>query len=342
MKSNQYTSPWKKALIIALWIIGIALSIIAAIIICEVVEDKYKHFTFWQRDSINDNVYMQRFNDSKSSVRLYNKTEGRYTTPKLDWIVTSPTSGDSLTVFCTHKRKRGFINLNTGHIAISAQYDHAWLFSEGLAAVCQDGQIFFINTEGKEQLRIPGLAVNHLGYCFHGGYCIVAGQSDKCGMIDHSGNLVVDTIYDRIYSLDKENIHIYVQNGLYGLMAVDGAIILPPTYDNIERHDSSLYACKDGIMSIIAPDGKVIQPFVAMGLEPMSFTDAGGIERPTGYQHYYIQEATGVVDKNGKLVIPAIYAHIYHLNEHLFKAELPDNYGWVVIDTHGNIIDCNK
>ena len=39
---------------------------------------------------------------------------------------------DTLTVFTDKENKRGYLNTKTGKIALPAQWDHAWVFSEGV------------------------------------------------------------------------------------------------------------------------------------------------------------------------------------------------------------------
>ena len=75
------------------------------------------------------------------------KKTGKYTTPRLDWVADAP-ERDTLTVF-SRKGKRGFLNVNDGRIVIEAQYDKAWVFSEGLAAVVKDKKIGFVNARNE-------------------------------------------------------------------------------------------------------------------------------------------------------------------------------------------------
>lgn len=49
--------------------------------------------------------------------------------------------------------KYGFVDLN-GQILIPADYDDATSFSEGLAELVQNGQSFFINTQGKKVFSV--------------------------------------------------------------------------------------------------------------------------------------------------------------------------------------------
>ncbi|MCR4848098.1 MAG: WG repeat-containing protein, partial [Bacteroidales bacterium] len=58
--------------------------------------------------------------------------------------------GDSLSVFCSStKGKRGYFNRFTGEVAVPAQYEKAWIFSEGMACVLDKGMLHFIDHKGQ-------------------------------------------------------------------------------------------------------------------------------------------------------------------------------------------------
>ena len=63
------------------------------------------------------------------------------------WIA-NPLGKDTLVCFSDGK-KRGYFSKNTGKVIIEPKYDHAWVFSDGLASVEEDGYIKFIDGTGK-------------------------------------------------------------------------------------------------------------------------------------------------------------------------------------------------
>ena len=116
----------------------------------------------------------------------------------ISWLV-KPLGGDSLACFCDGN-KRGYLNMNTGKVVINPKYDHAWVFSEGLAGVEEDGYIKFIDSTGKvvidkEMVYVPGAE----GYVFHDGYCVVNTDDGRFyGLMDKKGNIVLPQEYDQI------------------------------------------------------------------------------------------------------------------------------------------------
>lgn len=96
---------------------------------------------------LSDNIAVHYY--SGNTVRIYDAGAGKYVTPKLKWVSEAPWR-DSLAVFCAKNDRRGFLNINTGEIVIDAVFEHAWVFSEGLAAVVEpDGKMGFIDASGE-------------------------------------------------------------------------------------------------------------------------------------------------------------------------------------------------
>ena len=105
------------------------------------------------------------------------------------WIA-KPEEKDSLICF-SDGIKRGYFNKNTGDVVVEPKYNHAWVFSEGLASVDDNGTIKFIDGNGnviidKNMPYIPDMD----GYMFHGGYCVVGTEDgDHYGLMDKTGNM---------------------------------------------------------------------------------------------------------------------------------------------------------
>ena len=79
-----------------------------------------------------------------------------------------PLGKDTLVCFSDGK-KRGYFSKNTGKVIIEPKYDHAWVFSDGLASVDDSGYIKFIDGTGMVVIdqKMPYIP-NMEGYVFHG------------------------------------------------------------------------------------------------------------------------------------------------------------------------------
>ena len=113
-----------------------------------------------------------------------------------------PQPGDSIWVFAQHSifshwvgGKRGYLNINTGNIIAEPQFDKAWIFSSGVAAVCKDDSIYFIDTNGKpiNAKKFP-YAKEH-DYLYDGEFCQIK-IGDKYGVINKQGEWVVEPLWD--------------------------------------------------------------------------------------------------------------------------------------------------
>lgn len=222
---------------------------------------------------------------------------------------------DSMLLFETN-HKYGFININTGKIVIEPQYDHAWAFSEGLAAVMNDNQVGFVRPNGTMALPMQYRfeLERELKCNFRHGFCYLADSTFQYGIIDTLGNWFIDPLYDRI---------------TFG--------------------DDYFVAFKKGNFSKqIAFDGHIINEYVTDGIYDLSYTiqiydeDAGyevnhRVTNPDFFT-YAAYDRYGLMDKNGKFLTLPIYTGISGLGPNLFRATLQDNYSEVVLDSKGNVV----
>lgn len=341
MKSNQ-PKLWKKILISAWALFGLGVFIFCSCVVWNVVEKKVRRNTYFYTTTINDSLQLREYYQcNKDYVLIYNKNTKQVVSPKMRWVSLGVNKGDSLTVYCDMQGRRGFINIHSGKIVIEGRYDRAWNFSEGMAAVCQDMKVGFINTAGEEvipcQYPTSEHALNRLGYAFHNGYATVTNSKDECGLINRQGELVVDTIYDCIWSPSECGVRIFQENSKYGVMDLQGNILVPLQYDNIWCEGERLFATKNGIMAQIDNTGKVILPFCSSyDFEPMYLSTDEYEEHPTGYFKYFAGGYQGVIDAKGRMVIPAIYHQVNQLDKNLFEAEVDYDYydghgAWIII-----------
>ena len=151
----------------------------------------------WANTFISRDIYFHNHDDGKGYI--YNIRTGEKYLKHVAWIA-KPTGKDSLICFSDGK-KRGYFSKNTGKVVIEPKYSHAWIFSEGLASVEEDGYIKFIDGTGKVVIDQEMPYIHNMeGYVFHGGYCVVdSDDGEQCGLIDKKGNIVLPLEYSSIY-----------------------------------------------------------------------------------------------------------------------------------------------
>lgn len=150
---------------------------------------------------VNHDIYFHNTEDGNGYI--CNKRTGEKLIKHIAWIA-EPNGKDTLVCFSNGK-KRGYFSKNSGKVVIKPKYDHAWIFSEGLASVEEDGHIKFIDGTGEvvidnDMPYIPDME----GYVFHGGYCVVNSDDEKFhGLMDKNGKMMLPIMYDEISQADE-------------------------------------------------------------------------------------------------------------------------------------------
>ena len=117
----------------------------------------------YSNESLSRNLWYHSDDNNKGYVF---DRDGKKLIKNINWI-SKPLGNDSLVCYSTGK-KRGYFNMFTGEVVVRPKYAHAWVFSDGLASVDDDGWIKFIDQSGKIVLdpKIPYRAGKD-GYVFH-------------------------------------------------------------------------------------------------------------------------------------------------------------------------------
>ena len=337
-----------KVMLSAVCLIAVAIGVCVLIAFYKDSTQKY----FDRRLSNDVKVFSTR---NGSEYFVYNQKIGKFTLKNLDWVSSRP-DNDSLTVFCKDD-KRGYLNVNTGEVVIKPEYDHAWLFSEGLAAVVKDNKVGFINKDN--ELVIPykfdyGYRKFDVDFVFEGGLSIMTDDRGACGLIDKSGNWVVEPKYDEIYSGWRNRYRVVVENGKRGLL-VDSVFVLPLEYDYIEYAENGVVAVKDGWMKHLDFEGNVLHDFLTdYGFSVLKYTkEIKYYKGDYGMESYYVEVlsdyATFTVSGTGgrgvirlsdnKVIIPALYGSISMITEDRFEVYDSSSSSYLLFDLEGNIIN---
>lgn len=153
-----------------------------------------RHFddSYYDTQYISRSITYYTYYDEDGYLK---NSDGEKTITGIRWIA-KPLGLDSLICYSDGK-KRGYFNMFTGKPVIEPRYNHAWIFSDGLASVDDDGWIKFIDATGKVVIdpKIPYMPGTD-GYVFHNGRCIIHDdRRDRSGMIDKQGKWVLKPEY---------------------------------------------------------------------------------------------------------------------------------------------------
>ena len=302
----------------------------------------------WNDRSLSKQVEVHGFHDC--TFRIYNNLTEKYTTPKIQWV-SDAINPDSLVVYALSD-KRGYVNAHTGEIIIDAlanNYQKAWVFSENLAAVMQEGKIGFINENN--EVIIPfeydyseKCRIWNFGYLFHKGYCIMTDKEGNFGLIDSKGKWVVKPSYDEIWAPHTSGYRIVIDEGKYGLLDPFCQYVYPVEYEYIEIQSDSFILYKDGKKWQVDFRGNILHPFIFDASNylnyPMGYNENGEIQYVlSDYEMYEVLNRYGILNRQtGQPVTPALYSGINMISEDLFEVRDPESFDWYILDKNGKTI----
>ena len=291
----------------------------------------------------SDSYSIERY---KQTIRLKSIKTGKYITPVFEDMYEG-TVRDTLTVFM-QKNLRGYLNVYTGKIVIPAQFDRAWIFSEGLGAVVKNGKVGFIDHHG--ELLIPYRFTfrkqwtERVDFLFMGGFCTVIDSTGKHGLIDKTGTWVVAPQYDYINN-PVNGLRIVRNDGKYGVMDESLQFRLPVEYDWIILEQKGFLVRNGAEQQLLDLDGKtVLQPFVHNGTSVLRYNSgqvngAGeDIYFTSDYLAFKIGDKTGLMNRNGKVVVPAIYENILAITNDLFSCRIASERFYITVNNKGEVI----
>lgn len=346
---NILNATWK----VGVGMIGLFALLLAIRIGSFIYRDNFGRAT-WNDKTLSENVVVRAWN--RGGCRVYNKKTGQYTTPKVSWVAGTPDS-DNLTVFCDKKGYRGFLNVMTGEIVIPAQYNKAWVFSDGLAAVeYGKKQLGFINHDNQMVISDVPYAPGYFDYVFKNGYCIVKTwdeDGDLVYSVYSSSALCKTGEYNTLNRLDRGDYTIATNKDGYWLLDSAYKKVFDKPYDVIEEayYLDGIFVTNNWIKQRIDFDGTVLDDFVIDGVSRLSYV-VGLAEKDVDeyYEERYLSEFEpdlivyrvgdhyGLMNpKTGKVITPAKYGDITMISKGLLRAELNSyNNESVLLDRNGN------
>lgn len=348
---------------------AIVMAFFALAIVCagvEVVYDRYykPHYCddeyCYHSEYINRDIYFHNTEDGKGYI--YNKRTGEKLIKHIAWIA-KPLGRDTLVCY-SNGWKRGYFSKNTGKVVIEPKYDHAWIFSDGLASVEEDGYIKFIDATGKVVIdKNMSYIPNMEGYVFHGGYCVVdTDDGEQCGLMDMKGNIVLPLEYSSIHPSNDFK-YWRLQKG-EEMAVLDDSLktILPLSECSIFIGDGTIdVTMPDHTMRKYDMDGKLINDFYIASVRMLEYEKEEIIYRKNTtvdvgddiveeLEEYYHPKATarlrayvagdgyeGLMTADGRKVTMPLYWDIVALDQDLYLCSSKDN-DKVIVDGKGEIV----
>ena len=216
--------------------------------------------------------------------------------------------------------------MQTGEIAIKPQYKHAWVFSEGLASVDDNGMIKFIDAKGNVviDLNIPYITGAE-GYVFHNGYCVIHNNKrDKFGLIDKKGNWMLKAEYDAIYP--KDSFFIVSNGDKQSVLAENLKPILPFMEADFWVSGGNITATmKDHTLRKYNLKGELVDDFLISNVDRLLYDTDEICKKYEAAPGWY-----GLMSLNGKVITPPIYSDITAIGYDLYLCKMDDIRGEIL------------
>ncbi|MBQ9473594.1 MAG: WG repeat-containing protein [Bacteroidales bacterium] len=273
------------------------------------------------------------------------------------WIA-KPIEGDSLVCYSDGVH-RGFFHMADGRVVVPPIYNHAWVFSEGLAAVELDGRLRFIDTAGRtviDKLFAYNSSAN--GYVFHKGHCAVHDSTGKLmGLIDRTGQWVLPPVYQNIFSYDT--FWVINNDREQSVLTFGLDTVLPFTRASFEIGDTSITATfADHTQSTYTLQGKLIVAAQIRDVGQMTYNTrevfyckSGDFNECTEEYEYDTHAETrtavasclryeaeddwyGLMAPDGRIITPPIYRSIEAVDKDLYLCKTSYGRG-VLLNSKG-------
>lgn len=239
-------------------------------------------------------------------------------------------------------------------------FDEMGEFHNGMAWVKKDGKYGYMNDKGKIIIPLTyGDATDFTGdYAaveVGNGTIGVKDKSDRMGIIDKTGNVVVPFEYDHTEVLSNEKFKVSIYSSetydfVYSILDKDGKVIIPFVNSSLDFNDglaviedNEKYGYIDENNNIVVP---IIYDSASNFKNGLAFVDKDGkkgiidingnpaipfkynniIESQDGFAivsinaegtDYVIGSYLGVIDENGKEIVPLIYHTLHHFKDGL-------------------------
>lgn len=179
-------------------------------------------------------------------------------------------------------------------------------------------------------------------------------NGDQLGLMNEKLEIVDEKIGNYLYPFNKEGVAVFrtdEDDEYYsGLIDKTGTAVVRPIYDSIgdfytEGGANPAFQSKNGVMSfyqsgdeegqtgLIDSKGEIVVPLE----EGRNYSPFNGLTLTS----YYQDEAYGVIDENGEIIIDAIYDQVVVLSEEYIAVKNKDEQMMDILDKKGNMVKEN-
>lgn len=299
----------------------------------------------------DDIAYYEHYYDNNGYLL---NAKGKKVLEEVAWIA-KPLDGDSLVCY-SDGELRGYFHRRDGRMVIKPTYRHAWIFSDGRAAVESGGRVKFIDTTGQVVIDhnfTYDISVD--GYVFHNGHCAVTDSTGHhMGLIDRNGNWILQPVYRNIIPVDTFWLASLDNRQTVLTFSLD--TVIPLTEAEFEIRDTAIFATfADHTKSTYSLQGELITANQIYDIDQLMYETREVVypERIKDDEDYYSSDEPyfrkaaasclryeadygwyGLMTLDGKPLTPPSYVNIEAIDKDLFLCETTHGHG-VLLNSRG-------
>lgn len=149
---------------------------------------------------------------------------------------------------------------------------------------------------------------------------LVVIYNDRYGLIDRTGKMVIEPIYDDIEILDNPSFVKVKLKDKFGVLNVDGRVIVPVEYDYVGRMSEDIIIVKqEDKYGCFDKEGKLVTPVESEEIKEYH----GGMARIRLMGRY------GFMDKTGNIVVAPFSDEVENFSEDFVLVTIKDKLGFV-------------
>lgn len=289
----------------------------------EAAEKKHKETILKKRLEEADRIIAatKKINEQKRTVLLKENKETKPEIPNDAVLRVAKDKGGTY----------GYID-EIGTLVIEPKYDMAYPFKNGKALVSLSNKWMYINMRGEVLQNLNYQSVNNVGKKLLAFY-----ENNLAGFMTLSGEIIYTPQFSEYsYSSDSDVgklglIKLQKNKNRYGLMDLEGKIIAPPIYQEINPFSDGLARVKySEAFGCIDSNGKVVIPIQYQYMAE-KFSE--------GYIRYYQGGFEGFFDTKGKIAIEPKYHVLGDFSEGLVAVHNSQKkYKYGYMDTSGKVV----
>lgn len=211
-----------------------------------------------------------------------------------------------------------------------------------MVGIVINNKLGFINEAGKIEIEpqffyLAGES-NKVDFVFKNGFCTAVDSNGLHGIINTTSDWVLKPQFHYINN-PVIGYRIVKDNDKYGVLNPALDLCLPAKYDMVGILNDGFKVADNGIQKLIDFDGQtVFQDTIFNRVEGLHLyvgfdQNDSPLYFDSGYSVFWIEDKVGVINKQGKVIIPAIYSNVRVMNKDNFLCT-KDGFG-IILDLNG-------